>query len=105
MRLRAEILDLGNGQSSKLHGQFSILVTIKKKKNVAILVGKQSRPFCTLTAVCAPELIFEVVTHSVKPPPTPASDIWSFACTVRGWAVLALFFFVVLESLGLILHD
>ncbi|KIM47136.1 hypothetical protein M413DRAFT_23398 [Hebeloma cylindrosporum] len=58
--LQAEILDLGS----------------------AVLVGDQSRPFCTLTRICAPELVFEVAAHSIKPPPTRAGDVWSFACTV-----------------------
>ena len=76
-RLRAEILGLGNGQCVIVQNWYD-------KKILAIFVGKWSRHFCTLTAVCAPKLIFEVVTHSFRFPPTPASDIWSFVCTVRG---------------------
>ncbi|KZT03711.1 kinase-like protein [Laetiporus sulphureus 93-53] len=57
---RAVIMDLGN----------------------AIAVDEETRPSSTPAAVCAPELMFERVVRSVRPSPTRASDIWSFACTM-----------------------
>lgn len=64
-RLRAMILDLGS----------------------AVLVEERRRPFCTLTEVCAPELVFEFAAHESKPSPTLASDIWSFACTIYEFVI------------------
>ncbi|KAG6920138.1 hypothetical protein DXG01_004904 [Tephrocybe rancida] len=58
--MQVEIMDLGSG----------------------LIVGGESRPFCTPAAVCASELMFEKVAHSVDPPPTRPSDIWSFACAI-----------------------
>ncbi|KZT03714.1 kinase-like protein [Laetiporus sulphureus 93-53] len=48
----------------------------------AIAVDEETRPSSTPAAVCAPELMFERVVRSVRPSPTRASDIWSFACTI-----------------------
>ncbi|KAG6813130.1 hypothetical protein H0H92_013754 [Tricholoma furcatifolium] len=47
-----------------------------------MIIGEESGPSCTPAAVCAPELMFERVVHSVDPSPTPPSDIWSLACTI-----------------------
>ncbi|CAL1714102.1 unnamed protein product [Somion occarium] len=60
MPLHAEIMDLGN----------------------ALVIDERVRPFCTPAAVCAPELMFGRVAQSNDLPPTRASDIWSFACTI-----------------------
>jgi len=51
---------------------------------LAIIVNEQTRPACTPSAVCAPELMFERVVLPADPgsPPTQASDIWSLACTI-----------------------
>ncbi|KIM38570.1 hypothetical protein M413DRAFT_75846, partial [Hebeloma cylindrosporum] len=64
-RLRAQILDLGS----------------------AVLFGDQTRPFHTVSVVCAPEIVFEVAAHEIKPPPTQAADIWSFACTIYHFVI------------------
>ncbi|OBZ73584.1 Dual specificity protein kinase KNS1 [Grifola frondosa] len=58
--LSVEIMDLGN----------------------AALAGEDSRPSCTAPAVCAPEIMFNLVTTSVNSPSTFESDIWSLACTL-----------------------
>ncbi|KAF8965093.1 kinase-like domain-containing protein [Flammula alnicola] len=57
--------------------------------DLAALAGEDPRPSCIAPAVCAPEIMFNLVTTSVNSPSTFESDIWSLAfIRDRVWIIL-----------------